>query len=155
MCSSAGEIVGAGPSIGAIFDLFRASAAHAPLLTSSSWTAMGTAAVTGADGAIYVSVVFCIEFTPPSSPATSPPPPPPSNATTRQVLVVRAGIAAAPVPAVPAMASFREVFLKLVMGELEEEWSTVVSQFVLAPRIGPSPFLAPADWPTTTIPAVG
>jgi hypothetical protein len=58
-CTAAGEVVGAGPDLGAIFDAFRRSSAHWDLITASRWTSMGTGAATDVNGTLYVSVVFC------------------------------------------------------------------------------------------------
>ncbi len=98
-CGAAAEIVGKGPSVSAIFSAFRQSAVHWTKLSDPSWTSMGTGLVTGGDGSLYVSVVFCRQdgavapgVAPPpaalspsprssgrreSTPAPSPPPPPP------------------------------------------------------------------------------
>jgi hypothetical protein len=150
ICSAAGEIVGAGTSVGLIFDLFMKSDQHRPLLLSSAWTAMGTAAVTGGDGKIYVSVVFCTELHPPSAPppgggsAVTPPP-------NRTVSVSgSAPVAAAP----PPMVSFHEVFFRLVTGDLTELWSSFMFTSSHAPSLGPAPFIPLAWWSVPIDPAL-
>lgn len=76
VCSRAAEIVGVGPSLDLIFAGFRASPNHWAKLTDPGWTSMGTGAAEGADGRLYVSVVFCAGAggTPAPAPAPSPPP---------------------------------------------------------------------------------
>ena len=81
VCSRAAEIVGAGPSIDMIFGGFRASPNHISKLVDPGWTSMGTGLATGADGTLYVSVVFCQGSNatpPPPSPAPAPAPPAPA-----------------------------------------------------------------------------
>ncbi len=80
VCTRAAEIVGAGPSIDMIFGGFRASPNHISYLVDPGWTSMGTGLATGADGTLYVSVVFCqgSAATPPPAPAPAPPAPAPA-----------------------------------------------------------------------------
>lgn len=75
VCSEAGEVVGEGGTIDAIFDAFRASSLHWQIITASNWTSMGTGVAAGSDGTLYVSIVFCQG---PSGdvPTTAPPAPP-------------------------------------------------------------------------------
>ena len=75
VCSRAAEIVGAGPSVDMIFAGFRSSPNHMSKLTDPGWTSMGTGIATGADGKLYVAVVFC-------QGAAAPAPPPPAPAPT-------------------------------------------------------------------------
>ena len=81
VCSRAAEIVGSGPSIDLVFAGFRGSPTHWSVLSDPGWTSMGTAAVQGADGKLYVAVVFCEGAggssvpSPPSPPQTAPPAP--------------------------------------------------------------------------------
>ncbi len=78
VCARAAEIVGSGPSVDLVFAGFRGSPNHWSKLTDPGWTSMGTGAVVGADGKVYVSVVFCqgAGGSSPAPPATAPPPPP-------------------------------------------------------------------------------
>jgi hypothetical protein len=84
-CSSAGEVVGAGPSVDAIWSGFKASAAHWSLIVRSGWTVMGTGIARAANGNLYVSIVFCAKTgaavpLPPPPPAPAVPPPPATTA---------------------------------------------------------------------------
>lgn len=72
ICSRAGEVLGAGPDVASVFTAFRASPTHWELITDPAWTAAGTAVTRGADGLVYVAVVFCVE----RSPSRTPQPPP-------------------------------------------------------------------------------
>lgn len=80
VCDRAAEIVGSGPSVELVFAGFRGSPNHWSKLTDPGWTSMGTGAVVGADGKVYVSVVFCQGAggspAPPPPPATTPSPEP-------------------------------------------------------------------------------
>ena len=76
VCARAAEIVGTGPSVDLVFAGFRGSPNHWSKLTDPGWTSMGTGAVVGSDGKVYVSVVFC------QGPGGSPAPPPPAAAPT-------------------------------------------------------------------------
>lgn len=58
-CSSAGEVVGSGPGIDAIWAGFRASGSHWSLITQPGWTSMGTGVATTDEGTVYVAVIFC------------------------------------------------------------------------------------------------
>lgn len=80
VCSRAAEIVGSGPNVDIVFSGFRGSPNHWSKLTDPAWTSMGTGAVVGADGKVYVAVVFCQESgaSPAPPPPPSAPPPPPS-----------------------------------------------------------------------------
>lgn len=69
-CKSAGEVVGMGPNVQMIFDEFAKSGVHWTVITSSNWRSMGTAQTRGADGYLYVSVIFCDQDAPTS---TAPP----------------------------------------------------------------------------------
>lgn len=159
VCSSAGEIVGAGPSVGVVFDLFLKSPNHRPLLLSSAWTAMGTGIVTGGDGRLYISVIFCTEISPgagspaPAPPAAAPAPPPPPSSTARAAAAPappRMVEAVAPVPTI----SVHDVFFRLVTGELHELWGGVVGGTSTALVLAPSPFLAMVDWSVTVAPSL-
>ncbi len=77
-CSAAGEVVGVGPSIDAIFEAFRRSPDHWRIITLPDWTSMGTGQATDENGTFYVSVVFCKG----AGGDTTPPPPPPKQTTT-------------------------------------------------------------------------
>jgi hypothetical protein len=82
ICEAAGEVVGAGPDVAAVFDGFRQSSSHWSIITGSRWTAMGTGSAVGSDGLLYVSVVFCDEIassTPTTAPAPAPAPAPASS----------------------------------------------------------------------------
>lgn len=153
ICSNAGEIVGAGSSVQRVFELFMESGYHRELLLSSAWTAMGTGAVTGTDGRIYVSVVFCREFEPTSAPAPAPAPapqPPPTQTASVSSPVTRAPVAAT----APKYPAFDEVFARLLGGELEDLWLQSFSAFGSAPALGPSVFLPLAAWTAPTAPAL-
>jgi hypothetical protein len=80
VCTRAAEIVGSGPSVDLVFSAFRGSPNHWSKLTDPGWTSMGTGAVVGADGKVYVSVVFCQGAggspAPPPAPAPQPAPSP-------------------------------------------------------------------------------
>lgn len=76
ICSRAAEIVGTGPSVDLIFVGFRNSATHYSKLVDPAWTAMGTGVATGSNGALYVSVVFCVESNPSGSTTPAPTPEP-------------------------------------------------------------------------------
>lgn len=74
-CKSAGEVVGMGPNVQMIFEEFAKSGVHWTVITSSSWRSMGTAQTRGADGYLYISVIFCdgdapAEVAPPTTPTT-------------------------------------------------------------------------------------
>lgn len=88
-CSSAGEVVGAGPSVDAIWTGFKASATHWSLIVRSGWTVMGTGIARAANGTLYVSIVFCaktgVAVPPPAPPPPAPVPPPPAAAATEPV----------------------------------------------------------------------
>ena len=86
-CTTAGEVVGVGPNIDAIFKAFRNSPEHWRLITSPDWTSMGTGQAADANGTLYVSVVFCRGAGGDSSPT------PPKTTTT-----TAAGAATAPSP---------------------------------------------------------
>jgi hypothetical protein len=58
-CTSAGEVVGRGGDFGSIMTAFLASPSHWNVITSTGWTSMGAGQVAGADGLLYVSMVFC------------------------------------------------------------------------------------------------
>lgn len=74
ICDSVGEVVGVGPNVGRIFEEFAASGSHWSLITAGSWTSMGTGQTRGADGYLYVSVVFCEGGVPPApTPTTAAP----------------------------------------------------------------------------------
>ncbi len=78
VCTRAAEIVGSGPSVDLVFSGFRGSPNHWSKLSDPGWTSMGTGAVVGSDGKVYVSVVFCQGAG--GTPAPPPPPPPPAPA---------------------------------------------------------------------------
>ena len=139
ICSSAGEIVGKGPTVSAIFDLFLKSSSHREILLSPVWTAIGTGAVTGSDGNIYVSVVFCKEWNP--TPITQPTSTAPTTSPTRTTAVNFPAVE----PAV-SFAGFQEVFLRLLLGELDDLWLIAVDPKEWWPDLGPSPFLPVAEW---------
>jgi hypothetical protein len=101
VCSRAAEIVGAGPNVDLVFAGFRNSPNHWSKLTDPGWTSMGTGAVVGADGKVYVSVVFCegAGGSPaPPPPAPSPAPPPPADPPPAAAPVPTAAPLAAPQP---------------------------------------------------------
>jgi hypothetical protein len=153
VCSSAGEIVGAGPSVGVVFDLFLKSPNHRPLLLSTAWTAMGTGLVTGSDGRLYISVVFCTE----TNPGAGSPPPPPAPANQPNTTAAPASTSPRLVPVVapaPPVISVHDVFFRLVTGELHDLWSGVVSGTQSEPAYAPSPFLAMVDWSVTVAPSL-
>ena len=121
---------------------------------------MGTGSATGADGKIYVSVVFCTE-TSPSSAAASPPPPaeattPPPSApratTTPDVAPVQASPAAAPVAV--SVLSFEDVFYRLFTGDLDERWITLTGSSSGLLVLAPSLFVSPAFWTVLNRPAI-
>ena len=163
VCSAVGEIVGAGPAIAPIFELFLQSGTHRPLLLSSNWTAMGTGSASGADGKIYVSVVFCTEISQSSTavPPPAPPPPPasdpapaPSNppTTTMEPAPIRA---ATPIAlSVVSVPSFGDVFYRLFTGDLDEQWIVLTGPSSGVPILGPSLFLSPAYWTVPSGPAI-
>lgn len=154
VCSSAGEIVGVGSSIQVIFDSFRASPYHRDLLVSPAWTAMGTAAVTGGDGRIYVSVVFCTELNP-SAPAPPPPPPPPPQPAPAPSTAGQTGVvSSAPSVSAGPVITFADVFRRLLSGELDDLWLSVLGAGSTLPQIGPGVFLPEALWFELTAPAV-
>ena len=78
VCSRAAEIVGSGPNVDLVFAGFRGSPNHWSKLSDPGWTSMGTGAAVGADGKVYVSVVFCQGSggSPAPSPSPSPAPQP-------------------------------------------------------------------------------
>lgn len=95
-CDSAGEVVGAGSNVAAVFSSFRQSPAHWAIITNPTWTAMGTGQATGATGTVYISVVFCADgVTAPVVPPAAVSPPAPSMST--------AGVAPAPPKEVPVL----------------------------------------------------
>lgn len=155
-CSSAGEIVGAGNSVNAVFTAFRNSPVHWEQIIRRSWTAMGTAAVTGNDGRVYISVVFCTESgaapapapAPTPAPAPAPSNPAPSPSAPRPSRVVAATPAPAPI------ADFADVFLRLINGELDELWSAALDDVSISLVVGPSIFLPEAEWIALASPAV-
>lgn len=71
-CDSVGEVVGTGPNVAVVFSGFRDSPAHMSIITNPAWTAMGTGQATGADGRVYISVVFCDQAGS-ATPAVAPP----------------------------------------------------------------------------------
>ena len=156
ICSSAGEIVGAAASVQRVFELFMESGYHRDLLRSSSWTAIGTGAVTGTDGKIYVSVVFCRELNPASapSPAPAPTPPPPGPTPTPTASVTGASSLAAPKEAPLIFPAFDEVLARLLAGDLEDLWFQSFDSSATVPTLGPSIFLPLAAWTTPTAPAL-
>lgn len=95
-CTAAGEVVGVGPNIDAIFKAFRNSPEHWRLITSPDWTSMGTGQATDTNGTLYVSVVFCRGAGGDSSPT-------PPKTTTTTTTTTRTGAAtSAPVARAPA-----------------------------------------------------
>ena len=154
-CSAAGEIVGAGGSVSAVFSAFRNSAVHWEQIVRPSWTAMGTAAVTGADGRVYVSVVFCTEAgaAPPAPPPAPEPTPTPTPAPTSPPSAPRPAPVAGSVP-VAASPDFADVFLRLINGELDDLWQQAVDGVSISLVIGPSIFLPEEEWVSLSQPAV-
>jgi hypothetical protein len=151
ICSAAGEIVGMGPTVSAIFDLFLKSSSHREILLSPVWTAIGTGAVTGSDGNLYVSVVFCKEAN--STPSTPPSPtvaPTPTVTTTPTATPTSPfrTVAANSVMVAPALsfAAFQEVSVLLLLGELDHLWLIGLDPEGWRPPLGPSPFLPLAQW---------
>lgn len=122
---------------------------------------MGTGSATGADGKIYVSVVFCTEINP-SSAAPAPPPPPqtsnpepaPGNppATTTRTAPIQAVTPAAPIAV--SVPSFDDVFYRLFTGDLDEQWIVLTGSSSGVPILGPSLFLSPAYWTVPSGPAI-
>lgn len=153
VCSAAGEIVGAGPSVAEVFNLFLQSSYHRELLLSSRWTAMGTGAVTGTDGKIYVSVVFCQEW----NPTTAPPPPPaapaPSTPAPSQTDSVAPPVRQVAVPS-PTFTAFSDVFFQLFTGQLSDLWAVAAIEQPGQPPLGPSAFLPLADWTVPGLPTL-
>jgi hypothetical protein len=137
-CNAAGEVVGKGPDVAAVFAAFAQSPGHWNTIRSSKWNALGTGAVWDAAGMVYVTVVFCQLSGAVSSPPPSAPPPPPTTAApTSRVVASSPSPAPAAVQAVevtkpqpPAMALqgpfWNEVTISLVIGVSpfipEEEW---------------------------------
>jgi hypothetical protein len=165
ICSSAGEIVGAGSSVQVVFDLFLKSSSHRSLLLSSAWTAMGTGLATGADGKLYIAVVFCTEVSPsgggapppPPPPPPSPPPPPPPSPTAPAAPQTSAVAPSIPLPAPAperAVTSYHEVFFRLFTGELTDQWISATAFGPAAPIVGPSLFLPEARWVVSATPAL-
>lgn len=164
ICSNAGEIVGAASSIQRVFELFMESGYHRDLLLSSTWTAMGTGAVTGTDGKIYVSVVFCRELGPSSAPTPAPtptpapapaaPPPPPTSTATQTASVAAPVSPALAAPASPTYPAFDEVLARLLDGDLVDLWLQSFDPSATSPTLGPSSFLPLAAWTTPTAPAL-
>ncbi len=75
-CDSVGEVVGAGPNVPDVFAAFQQSSSHRSIINNPAWTAMGTGLATGADGTVFVSVVFCkLADTEPAAVAPEPPRP--------------------------------------------------------------------------------
>ncbi|MDX1448434.1 MAG: CAP domain-containing protein [Acidimicrobiia bacterium] len=148
ICSTVGEIVGAGSSVATVFDLFLKSPDHRPLLLSSTWTAMGTGAVTGSDGKIYISVVFCEEINP-----SSPPPPPAAPPPSAPQPVAVAPTPTVTAPVVPAYPWFEVVFIRLLGGELDDLWLAVLDG-TTAPLVGPAEFVPLAEWSVPSAPAL-
>lgn len=100
VCSRAAEIVGSGPTVELVFSAFRGSPDHWSKLTDPSWTSMGTGAAIGADGKVYVAVVFCQGSGGAPPPPPSPPPPsPPAPAAPQPPTAPRSG-SATPAPTV-------------------------------------------------------
>ena len=84
VCTRAGEVIGEGATVDAIFDAFRGSPLHWKLITSADWTSMGTGLAVSATGTLYVSIVFCrAAGTPtPSAPSATTGAPPVSSTST-------------------------------------------------------------------------
>lgn len=99
-CSRAAEIVGTGPSIDLIFVGFRNSPTHYAKLVDPAWTAIGTGVATGSNGALYVSVVFCVESNAPA-PAPTPEPEPAPTPTPAPAPSPTPTGSASPAPAAP------------------------------------------------------
>ena len=108
VCSRAAEIVGSGPSIDLVFAGFRGSPTHWSVLSDPGWTSMGTASAQGADGKLYVAVVFCEGAggssappppqTPPPAPASPPAHTPPADESTPAQPAARSPLAEKTVP---------------------------------------------------------
>ena len=79
VCDSVGEVVGAAADVRSVFAAFQQSSSHRSIITNPAWTAMGTGLATGADGAVYVSVVFCRQAATAAPPPTSAQAPAPTN----------------------------------------------------------------------------
>jgi hypothetical protein len=77
-CDAVGEVVGRGPNVGVIFDLFRTSPSHWDTIRSGKWTAMGTGVAYDGAGLLYLSIAFCRVpgGTPPPAPKPQPAPAP-------------------------------------------------------------------------------
>ena len=77
-CDSVGEVVGTGSNVPDVFAAFQQSSSHRSIINNPAWTAMGTGLATGADGTVFVSVVFCRLAD--TEPAVAPDPPRPAAA---------------------------------------------------------------------------
>jgi hypothetical protein len=130
ICEAAGEVVGAGPDVAAVFDGFRQSSSHWSIITGSRWTAMGTGSAVGPDGLLYVSVVFCDEIgstTPTTAPAPAPAPKP--------------APAPAPGSSAPAASASRP----------DPQRAGVTVSLLL---VGPGPFAPTDEWSAANVPLV-
>jgi len=75
-CDSVGEVVGTGSNVADVFAAFQQSSSHRSIISNPAWTAMGTGLATGANGTVFVSVVFCkLSDTKPAAAAPEPPRP--------------------------------------------------------------------------------
>ncbi|HEY7584220.1 MAG TPA: hypothetical protein VID03_11435 [Acidimicrobiia bacterium] len=75
-CSAAGEVVGLGPDLGVIFDLFGKSSTHRSVIRADKWTHMGGGQARTSTG-LFVAVVFCTmkdSDPPPATTTTTGPP---------------------------------------------------------------------------------
>lgn len=97
-CDSVGEVVGTGPNVAVVFSGLRDSPAHLSIITNPAWTAMGTGQATGADGRVYISVVFCDQ-----AEGATPPVGPPEVVSPPAPLASTAGVAPDPSEEVPAL----------------------------------------------------
>jgi hypothetical protein len=127
-CSAAGEVVGSGPSVDAIWTGFRSSPSHWSLIIRSGWTAMGTGIAQAANGNLYVSIVFCTMTGPVAQPP--PPPPPPSPPPASAPLPSVRGTSPRPAPA--------PTFAAVIGGWIDSMHDVAVTAFgAMPPPVSP------------------
>jgi hypothetical protein len=136
VCDSVGEVVGAAADVPSVFAAFQQSSSHRSIITNPAWTAMGTGLATGADGAVYVSVVYCQQAAttaPPPTTAPAPPTPtPPAPPTTSAPAPTAVGVAPppfvldGPLPAIGARRSEIRARLDRQARSMLPDWYTGV-----------------------------